>query len=112
MENLQESSEVRKHHFECVVNENLGVRGGCQPDEAAADEDVLSDERLGWVNDPTSVSLLNQRSLSRCVLQLKLITLVMKKYSLSQHNVEESVLTDTLNYGLKAHTIYSAALHD
>ena len=112
MENLQESSEVRKHHSESVVIENLGVRGGCQPDEAAADEDVLSDVRLDWVDDPTSVSLLNHRSLSRCALQLKLITSVMKEYSLSQHDVEESVLTDTLNYGLKAHTIYSAALHD
>ena len=112
MENLQGSSEVRKHHSESVVTENLEVRGGCQPDEAVADEDVLSDVRLDWVDDPTSVSLLNHRSLSRCALQLKLITSVMKEYSLSQHNIEESVLTDTLNYGLKAHTIYSTALHD
>ena len=74
------------------------------------EEDVLNDIRLEWVDRPEHVSLDNHRFLSRCACQLAMITAVLSDYSRSYSRIEGSVLDATLEYGLKAHNVYSHAL--
>ena len=49
--------------------------------------------------------------LTRYARELKMITLVMKEYSKLDTKADQGLLDDTLQYGLKAHSTYSAALH-
>ena len=73
--------------------------------------DPLEDIRLSWVDEPKPDQFKNHRSLKRYANDLKLISSTMKNYSRSLTKVDEPLLKNTLEYGLKAHNVYAAALH-
>ena len=70
----------------------------------------LNDMRLEWVDRPENVSLNNHRFLSKCACQLAMMTAVMRDYSRLCSKIEGSLLDAILEYGLKAHNVYSHVL--
>ena len=74
-------------------------------------DDLLEDIRLPWVDDPNPTHFTSHRALIRYARELKMITQVMKEYSKLDPKADQGLLDDTLQYGLKAHSIYSTALH-
>ena len=104
-------SEVQTDGHDTLRSENFQVQRCKESLDLEKDEDVLNDIRLEWVDMPEHVSLDNDCFLSRCACQLAMITVVMKDYSRSYSKTECSMLDATLEYGLKAHNIYSHALH-
>ena len=74
-------------------------------------DDLLEDIRLSWVDDPNPTYFTSHRALTRYARELKMITQVMKEYSKLDPKADQGLLDDTLQYGLKAHSTYSAALH-
>ena len=73
--------------------------------------DPLEDIRLSWVDKPKPDQFKNHRSLRRYANDLKLISSTMKGYSRSLEKVDELLLKNTLECGLKAHSVYTTALH-
>ena len=82
------------------------------PDETAMIDDPIEDIRLAWVDKPVSSNLKNWRCLVRYARELLMLSGVMKEYSRSNEKVDQKILDQTLEYSLKAHTVYSGALHD
>ena len=73
--------------------------------------DPLENIQLSWVDKPKPDQFKNHRSLRRYANDLKLISSTMKSYSRSLVKVDELLLKNTLEYGLKAHSVYTTALH-
>ena len=73
--------------------------------------DPLEDIRLSWVDKPKPDQFKNHKSLRRYANDLKLISSTMKSYSRPLVKVDELLLKNTLEYGLKAHSVYTTALH-
>ena len=69
-----------------------------------AEDDILADIRLSWVDDPNPIHFRNHRALTRYARELKMLTLVMKDYSRLSYKVDQNLLDRTLKYGLNAHT--------
>ena len=76
-----------------------------------AEDDILADIRLSWVDDPNPIYFRNHRALTRYARELKMLTIVMKDYSRLSYKVDQNLLDRTLKYGLNAHTIFNNALH-
>ena len=72
---------------------------------------MLEDIRLSSVNDPNPTHFTSHRALLRYARELKMITQVIKEYSKLDPRADQGLLDDTLQYGFKAHSIYSTALH-
>jgi len=75
------------------------------------DDDPLGDIRLPWVDDPDSKYFKSHRALTRYSRELKMLTQVMRDYSRLECKPNKNLLDKTLEYCLKAHSIYCAALH-
>ena len=74
--------------------------------------DALHDIRLEWVENPECMKSPSHRLLSRCANELTMITSAMKEYGRSSNKVERGILEAVLNYGLKAHELFSTALNE
>ena len=94
-------------------NQGPGVQGNGEGCSQIRENlvDPLEDIRLSWVDEPKPDQFKNHRSLKRYANDLKLISSTMKNYSRSLTKVDEPLLKNTLEYGLKAHNVYAAALH-
>ena len=76
-----------------------------------AENDILADIRLSWVDDPNPIHFRNHRALTRYARELKMLTLVMKDYSRLSYKVDHNLVDRTLKYGLNAHTIFNNDPH-
>ena len=73
--------------------------------------DILEEVRLSWVDDPSSVKFKGHRALQRYENDLKLVSSTLKRYTRSSGKADKTLLDAMLQYGLKAHKVYTDALH-
>ena len=94
-------------------NQGPGVQGNGEGCNQIRENlvDPLEDIRLSWVDELKPDQFKNHRSLKRYANDLKLISSTMKSYIRSLTKVDEPLLKNTLEYGLKAHNVYAAAMH-
>ena len=104
-----ECSVGRRNH---VAESKTPVPSGStshQTGPCADIDDLLEDIRLPWVDDPNPTHFTSHRALIRLARELKMITQLMKEYSKLDPRADQGLSDDTLQYGLKAHFIYSTA---